>query len=202
MALSCKNTGNGGGTQIAPGVYVDAGKIADVGVLTGEQPNGFKRTIEIGVKLYLDKGLDFQPEINVFGDFKRNSAGQVIGWGGAFPVRDLLSRVAGFNGDIDEQTKKIPDAVLRELLGKDIQTIRYVYDLKEGKLKYTTMMAVFPASTSVEEITKYWNDQRKKGYPKDYNPALVENGAGAGNAAPGTYNTAAQPAAAAVGTGW
>ncbi len=186
--LSCKQ--NNGGEQVAPNVYVQEATIADVGVLTGTTPKGFKNPVEFGIRLFVDaQGLTFQPELLLFGQLKRDEQGAVSDWGGAFPVRDVLIEIAGYDGPIGDDLT-IPDAVLRALLGKKVFYVRYCYgkDPQTGKGKFGYFNQV--AGTKETAIEK-WSKSRAKGYPKDY-VADLDN-------APDAYTTAAPVAAAADG---
>ncbi len=174
MALAVN--GNGTGTKIDRGVFVDSGKIIDVGVLNGVTPEGWEHPIEMGVKLFLEiPGLSFNPEVMVFGNVKRDAEGRVSDWGSAFCVRDLLHNVAGFTGVISDSLD-IPQEALKSLIGKKIQTVRYVYGTKEdGKAKYRTLRNVFAENATQTDITEFWQKQRSKGYPKDYNPESIQS---------------------------
>lgn len=181
MALNTKSGGgNGSGKEVERGVYVDKATIADVGVLTGQIPQGWQRPIGLGIELFLEKpGLDFQPKLRLFGEPKFEN-GVPTGWGSAFPVRDALAKVAGYDGDIGDDLT-IPDAVLLSMIGKEIHYIRFVYGTgDDGKAKYATFREV---DTTEAGIIKKWNRSRQKGYPKDYNPGVLDsNGNGTATA--------------------
>lgn len=176
MAL---NTKSNGGNEVEPGVIVDKATIADVGVLTGTTPQGWQRPIGLGIELFLEKpGLDFQPKLRLFGEPKFEN-GTPTGWGSAFPVRDALLKVAGYDGDIGDDLT-IPEAVLLSMVGKEVHYIRFAYGTgDDGKVKYATFREV---DTTEAGIIKKWKRSRAKGYPKDYNPAAL-GGNGNGHAA-------------------
>jgi len=169
MALECKSNGNGGGKVIADDVSVYSGKIEDVGILNGVQPEGWKEPIEIGIRLFLEQGsLSFQPEIMIYGRVKRNEAGAVVDWGGAFPVRDVINQIGGYDGPIGENLE-LPTAALKQLIGKTVYYVRYKTNRakNDNPSEYynTTFREVAPTEAA---MTEKWKKARSKGYPKDY----------------------------------
>lgn len=185
MALNCKSNGNGGGKLITDDAYLYSGEIEDVGILNGTTPEGWKQPIEIGVKLYLKQGnLSFQPELMIFGSVKRNPDGSVADWGGAFPVRDVINQIAGYDGPIGENLE-LPIPALKQLIGKQVFYVRYKTNRpkEDGTFYNSTYREVAPTEGAMVEK---WKKQVSKGYPKDYfhNPNGTQ-GASAGSSAEG-----------------
>ena len=172
MYLNCDDTNPGGDRQIEPGVFVAQGTIEEVGVLTGDQPPNWTRPIGLGVQLTLVKeGLSFKPEVKVFGDPKLDASGNTVGWGSAFPVRDLLNRIAGYRGVIGSKKDplEIPRPALLKLIGKPVFYLRYAYKIDEStsKMKYACWNRV---SDSADDLARQWIDSRKNGFPKSFTP--------------------------------
>ena len=165
--LTCKSNCSGGGKLITEDAYVYSGKIEDVGILNGVTPEGWKQPIEIGIRLYLEQGsLSFQPELMIFGSVKRDPAGNIEDWGGAFPVRDVLNQIAGYDGPIGHKLE-LPVAALKRLIGQTVHYVRYKSNRskQDGTFQMITYKEV--AATEAAMIDK-WKKQRSKGYPKDY----------------------------------
>ena len=92
MTLSCNNTFPK--RTYGPGVYINEVTVADVQDISGTTLPFLERPVDIGIRLYLDIGREFQPELIIAGNFKRDPAtNEVIGWGGAFVVQEALSRL-------------------------------------------------------------------------------------------------------------
>jgi hypothetical protein len=162
--LTCKSNG---GKLITEHAWLYSGKIEDVGILNGVTPEGWKQPIEIGVRLFLEKGtLTFQPEIMIFGQVKRNTDSTVADWGAAFPVRDLLFHVGGYDGPIGEDLD-IPLSALKRLLGKTVYYVRY--RSTAAKADGTKHVFTYKEVAATEAaMVERWKRQVVKGYPKDY----------------------------------
>ncbi len=174
MSLSCEDH-RSYGTEVEPGVYLDQATILDVSELTDTQPKNFKKPIGLGIGLILEKeGLSFNPELRIFGDPKVDDDGKIIGWGSAFPVKDVLAKIGGYAGNIGvgKNPKKIPDKVLLGLVGKTVVYLRYCYGRSlEGKVRYATWKQV---SSTEADLVRQWRQSRAKGYPRDFDPTLVK----------------------------
>ena len=174
MGLSCEDNRNYG-AGVEPGVYLDQATILDVSELTDTQPKNFKKPIGLGIGLILEKeGLSFNPEIRIYGDPKVDDNGKIVGWGSAFPVKDVLAKVGGYTGNlgVGKNPKKIPDKVLLTLVGKTVVYLRYCYARgSDGKVRYATWKQV---SSTEADLLRQWKQSRSKGFPRDFDPTLVK----------------------------
>jgi hypothetical protein len=178
MTLTCKTNNNSAGKPIGMDANVYSGKIEDVGILNGITPDGWQQPIEVGVKLYLEQGsMKFQPELMVFGSVKRDEAGNVVDWGGAFPVRDVINQVGGYAGPIGENLE-LPQAALKQLIGKTVHYIRYKSNRAKDDGSYYNSTFKELGATEAAVIEK-WKRSRSKGYPKDYYHAAGNGNGGA-----------------------
>ena len=184
MVLTCRVTPNA--ETVTPDAWLYSGKIESVAIMNGVTPDGWQKPIEVGVKLYLEQGnLQFQPEILLSGNVKRNAAGEIEDWGGAFPVRDLLFNVAGYDGPIGEDLE-LPEAALKMLIGKTIHYVRYKSTKMKSDGSDNSVFTYKEVAATKDAMIGRWKKQVGKGYPKDYihSPQAVGSGVPSGAPAP------------------
>lgn len=115
------------------------------------------------------------------GNFKRNGE-EVVGWGGAFPLQNLIERSEMFKA-LSHQEKselleilsigKVPQKFLRFLKGKILHKISFVKGYKEDdptKLAYSTFNQL---GWDREYLIQTFKRGLLKGYPKNYNPDAI-----------------------------
>ena len=119
MGLTVDNST--GGKQVRPGVFIDKCTILSAESTSGSIPQGFSAPIGIGVKLTVKiEGSAFESfNMDILGEPKRDVAGALTSWGGAFVVKNLLNGVGGFNGQIGNDGV-VPQAALDSLVGKQM----------------------------------------------------------------------------------
>ena len=169
----------------APGVYINEATIVKAEDVSGEKLPYLQRPVEMGLKLTLDIGREFQPELIIAGELKHDTAtGEVIGWGSAFVVQEALSRL-GYTGPLTIQNR-IPADVLNGLVGKKLLRLSYVSGVREnGKSRYSDWNQIGTPEDGVEELLARWKRSVRRGYPSNYRPMPVEEpGANGGNGDP------------------
>lgn len=169
--------GGSTGQQIEPGIYINVGKIIGTKDVSGQKPNDYaEQPCEVGLKIRLDIGQSFQPEMSFAGRFKRDEAGRITDWGNATTVKIFLSNM-GVKGALDANNK-IPVEVLQSLLGKEILRLSYVKGVKESdpsKLAYGTWNTVILAGEGQDKVLlDMFKKSLKKGYPKNFHPELLD----------------------------
>ena len=174
MTLSCNNTFPK--RTYGPGVYINEVTVADVQDISGTTLPFLERPVDIGIKLYLDIGREFQPELIIAGNFKRDpSTNEVIGWGGAFVVQEALSRL-GYQGEL-EPNNSISDKVLLAIVGKRFLRLSYISGMREGgKPRYSDWNHIATVEEGPEDLLSRWKHSLSKGYPKKYCPDLLVQG--------------------------
>jgi hypothetical protein len=174
MTLTCdgKYTPN----KYGVGVIIRKVTVADVADVSGQTAPFLERPWDIGIKLYLEVGRDFQPELTIAGSFKRDSiTGEIVGWGSAFVVQEALQRF-GYSGSLQEGNH-IPQSVLEGLIGKEFYRLSYVSGRKEnGKVKYTDWNQIATLQEGPEDLAGRFRKSLTRGYPKNYQPEVVLDG--------------------------
>jgi hypothetical protein len=156
------------------GVYISTVKIVAVEDVSGKEIPFRDRPYDIGLRFTLDVGRDFQPEMLIAGNFKRDpSTGEVTGWGSAFVVQESLIRL-GYRGDLDPGNR-IPPVFLEGLPGMSFVRLSYVSGTKQdGRVKYTDWPQIATVEEGAESLANRFRKSLTKGYPKNYRPQAVE----------------------------
>lgn len=171
MTLSCANPFK---TSYGPGILISQVKIIDVEDISGEQLPFLERPVDIGIRLFLDIGRDFNPELIIAGNFDRDAHTDMVrGWGSAFPVQQALTKL-GYQGPLTKGNK-IPANVLQSIIDKSFYRLSYVSGLKDSnKLRYSDFNIIGSIEEGPEVLAKRFQKSVLKGYPKNYHPELLE----------------------------
>ena len=181
MTLSCENQWKK--RTYGPGIYVNEVTIAEAQDVSGSSLPFMAMPVDIGIKLVLEIGRDFQPEMTIAGNFKRDLAtGEIIGWGGAFVVQEALSRL-GFTGTLD-RNNRIPPEIVAGLVGKKFLKLSYVSGLSRTNAKrYSAWNLIGTPEEGAESLVARFKKSLTRGYPKNYRPELLDEPVRAGSAA-------------------
>jgi hypothetical protein len=167
MKLSTNSKGSG---ALSPdGIVISPATIARIEDISGDQLSFMSEPCELGIKAVLEVGQSFQPELTIFGQFKRDGEGKVIGWGSAFKVGNFF-KALGINGDLDpEDNPIIPAAWLEEALGKTFLRLSYTAGKRDdGRFKYYDWNEIGSISDGEEKLMASFRKSLAKGYPKNY----------------------------------
>lgn len=179
MGLSTESTGNGGG-PLQP-YYIEKVRISKVQDFSGEYFDWMQKQYDapdIAIKAFLNIGRDFEPELDIFGNFSKDEEGRVEGWGGAFKVAEFLKKALGRDVELTDDNR-IPTAILEELQGKEILYLRYAYKKdQEGKVKFSTYGRIESAEGDLEEkkeqLFATFDNDVTEGWVKNYRPEVLE----------------------------
>ncbi|MFZ4622375.1 MAG: hypothetical protein ACOYNS_17565 [Bacteroidota bacterium] len=156
------------------GVFVNEASIYAIEDVSGTTPHPLTNPVDIGVRLTLDIGRDFQPEMLIAGNFKKNEIGEIIGWGSAFPVQEFFSKL-GYKGTLNPDNT-IPEEALEEVLEKKFLRLSYVSGSKNnGKAHYSDWNIVTSIDDGAESLAKRFHSSVAKGYPKNYRPDALDD---------------------------
>ena len=148
----------------------------------------FSYADDLAIELKLDIGQSWFADLWIGGRMQWESgpSGKIaIGFGGAFKVEELFSKLGIYFGsdgipEIDQHKPFIPAIALEAIQGKEIIRLRYLYARIKGDLKYgsyTRVDALRPGETEVEALQRLENtflQEVDKGWPRDYHPELLD----------------------------
>ena len=161
MTLSCDKP-----SQIPDlplGVYINEATIVSVEDVSGTTPAFMSRAVDIGLKLTLEVGRDFQPQMLIAGNFRRDiKTSEVVAWGSACVVQDALLRF-GYTGPLDPGNK-IPAKALQDLVGVSFLRLSYVSGTKQtGKARYSDWTTIGSITDGAEDFLARWKHSRSGG---------------------------------------
>jgi hypothetical protein len=173
MTLSCESRFQK--RTYGPGIYINDATIVDCQDISGQVLPFLEHPLDIGFKLFLDIGRDFQPELLIGGNFKKDQAsGEVIGWGSGFLVQEALAVLTGYNGTLEEGNK-IPVGVLETLIGKRFWKLSYVSGHKaNGRIRYTDWNQIASLEEGPDVLLAKFKRSLAKGYPRNYAPQILD----------------------------
>lgn len=172
MTLSCSKPWSN--KTYGPGIFVSEATVIAAKDESGQLQSFLNRTFDSAIRLTVDIGREFFPEILIAGDFKRNTdTNEIIGWGGAFVVQEALSRL-GYTGDLVEGNT-IPPDVIESLVGKPFYRLSYISGVKDGgKLRYSDWNQIAALEEGAESLASRFKRSLTKGYPRNYHPDIMD----------------------------
>ena len=172
MTLSCDRPF--AANNYGKGIFINLVKIATAVDISKMQLPFLEQPIDIGIKLLLDIGRDFQPELIIAGNFERNAITEEIqGWKSAFVVQDAMYRL-GYSGNLTVDNR-VPQAALDALKGHQFYRLSYVSGTKDnGKLRYSDWNNIASVGDGPDSLAKRFQKSLLKGYPKNYRPELLD----------------------------
>ena len=172
MTLTCDRPY--GSNSYGKGIFINLVKIVEVEDVSGTTLPFLQDPVDIGIKLKLDIGRDFQPDLYIAGSFERaQGTDEVIGWKSGFVVQDALFRL-GYTGTLSPNNS-IPQHVLPTLVGKQFYRLSYVSRVKNGgKPGYSDWNMIASVDEGPQSLAARFQKSLQKGYPKNYHPELLD----------------------------
>jgi len=176
-----RNSGNGIGIK---GAVASTAKIASVKDLSGTEHPRLKKTYELYLVCNIEVGRDFQPEFEVFGDFKRNAQGEIEKAGSAFKVGEFFAnaRKAGEKGAkglelVVDSNDRIPKDLLDALVGRSFSYVRYVKGQKpNGKPRWVNWDLTGEPGKDQETLNYFQEKVRKDKYLREnWTPDVIKD---------------------------
>ena len=122
------NSGSGGGAK--SNIFVDKAKIASIQIKYGVQEDWQTYSDDISIHLTLDIGKDFQPNMYIGGNFKKDEmSGEVVGWSTAFKVKlffDAIGMPIKLDKGMQPQSSRLPADAEQVITGKEFLRLTYV----------------------------------------------------------------------------
>jgi hypothetical protein len=158
------------------GILVQEVTILAIEDISGTQPMFLKKPCEIGIKVKLDIGKEFQPDFYVTGAFKRDDHDVIQDWGGAFKIRDFFNRLAMpcdmVADNADQPTRyEFPFEFVNGAVGKRFLKLSYVSGKKaNGKTRFADWTEIGSVEETPEDLIKRFKANVAKGFPSNYTP--------------------------------
>ena len=122
------NSGSGGGAK--SNIFVDKAKIASIQIKYGVQEDWQTYSDDISIHLTLDIGKDFQPNMYIGGNYKKDEmSGEIVGWSTAFKVKlffDAIGMPIKLDKGMQPQSSRLPADAEQVITGKEFLRLTYV----------------------------------------------------------------------------
>ena len=122
------NSGSGGGAK--SNIFVDKAKIASNQIKYGVQEDWQTYSDDISIHLTLDIGKDFQPNMYIGGNYKKDEmSGEIVGWSTAFKVKlffDAIGMPIKLDKGMQPQSSRLPADAEQVITGKEFLRLTYV----------------------------------------------------------------------------
>lgn len=162
------------GSTGAKDIYINKVKIISAEDISNQEI--FGQRFDMAIETVLDIGKDFFPVFTLYGNFKRDADVGITSWGTAFRIKNFFSKLGVRSNRgcfTDELT--IPQEWLTEIIGKEFYKLSYVSGTKEeGGLKYSNWSEI-STNTPEELKSRFLKSFTEKGYPKNYQPDLINS---------------------------
>jgi len=155
------------------GIYVNLVTVIKAEDISGQTLTFLNNPVDIGIKLTIDVGKEFTPEMFIFGNFEYDMlTGDIIGWGSAFVVQEVFKKL-GVQGHLTKDNT-IPESALAQLVGKQFYRLSYVSGAKDnGQLKYSDWNIIASLVEGAAFLASKFQKSLTRGYPKNYKPQLL-----------------------------
>ncbi len=122
------NSGSGGGAK--SNIFVDKAKIASIQIKYGVKEDWQTYSDDISIHLTLDIGKDFQPNMYIGGNYKKDEmSGEIVGWSTAFKVKlffDAIGMPIKLDKGMQPQSSRLPADAEQVITGKEFLRLTYV----------------------------------------------------------------------------
>ena len=121
---------NSGSSGTKSNIFVDKAKIATVQIKYGVKEDWQTYSDDISIHLTLDIGKDFQPNMYIGGNYKKDEvSGEIVGWSTAFKVKlffDALGMPIKLDKGMQPQSSRLPADAEQVITGKEFLRLTYV----------------------------------------------------------------------------
>ena len=122
------NSGSGGGAK--SNIFVDKAKIASIQIKYGVKEDWQTYSDDISIHLTLDIGKDFQPNMYIGGNYKKDEmSGEIVGWSTAFKVKlffDAIGMPIKLDKGMQPQSSRLPADAEQVITGKEFLRLTYI----------------------------------------------------------------------------
>ncbi len=159
------------------GIFVDTVKIVDAEINYRVMEKWQKMPDDISLKLTLDIGKDFQPEMYIGGQFREDKvSGNVISWGTATKVKILLDNI-GLGVACDKNapagSQKLPDDIKDRMIGQEFLRLMYrsTRTKQDGNYRIKEWQETgMVGPGNAQKLRNKFAEAVSNSWVKDYNP--------------------------------
>lgn len=162
------------GSKSKDNIFVDKVKIAKAEIKYGVKEDWQTYSDDISVHLTLDIGRDFQPNMYIGGNYKKDDvSGDIVGWSTAFKVKmffDSIGLPIMLDKGKNPQSSRLPADAEQRLIGKDFLRLTYVSTKtkRDGGALWKDWQETRNPNYEVSKFKAEFKDSVGKNYVKDY----------------------------------
>ncbi len=166
------NSGSGGGAK--SNIFVDKVKIASIEIKYGVKEDWQTYSDDISIHMTLDIGKDFQPNMYIGGNYKKDEvSGEIIGWSTAFKVKmffDSIGMPIKLDKGKNPSSSRLPADAEQRLLGKEFSRLTYMSTKtkKDGNPLWKDWQETRTPSYDQNKFKEEFKNAVSKGYVKDF----------------------------------
>ena len=170
---------NSGSSGTKSNIFVDKAKIATVQIKYGVKEDWQTYSDDISIHLTLDIGKDFQPNMYIGGNYKKDDvSGEIVGWSTSFKVKlffDAVGMPIKLDKGMQPQSSRLPADAEQLLVGKELLRLTYISTKtkKDGNPLWKDWQEVRNASYDHNKFKNEFKEAVSKNYIKDF--ASVDN---------------------------
>tara|TARA_R100001594_G_scaffold148704_1_gene204521 strand:+ start:649 stop:1230 length:582 start_codon:yes stop_codon:yes gene_type:complete len=162
-----------GGTK--DNIFVDNVTIASAQIKYGVKEDWQTYSDDISIHLTLDIGRDFQPNMYIGGNYKKDDVdGSIVGWSTAFKVKMFFDSI-GMPIKLDKgkspQSSRLPADAEQRLIGKRFSRLTYISTKtkRDGGQLWKDWQETRAADYESNKFKTEFKESVSKGYVKDFN---------------------------------
>lgn len=167
-------SGSSSGSKSKDNLFVDKVKIAKAEIKYGVKEDWQTYSDDISVHLTLDIGRDFQPNMYIGGNYKKDDvSGEIVGWSTAFKVKMFFDSI-GLPIMLDKgkspQSSKLPADAEQRLIGKEFLRLTYISTKtkRDGGQLWKDWQETRMPNYEVSKFKAEFKDSVGKNYVKDF----------------------------------
>ncbi|MBU46192.1 MAG: hypothetical protein CMD28_02075 [Flavobacteriales bacterium] len=167
-------SGSSSGSKSKDNLFVDKVKIAKAEIKYGVKEDWQTYSDDISVHLTLDIGRDFQPNMYIGGNYKKDDvSGEIVGWSTAFKVKMFFDSI-GLPIMLDKgkspQSSKLPADAEQRLIGKEFLRLTYISTKtkRDGGQLWKDWQETRMPNYEVNKFKAEFKDSVGKNYVKDF----------------------------------
>lgn len=127
-----QSTNTGDSTNyLGENIFYNEGVITKARDDSDTSDNKFDNDLAIYLEMKVEN-LENPKIVTITGDFKKDAAGQITDWGGAFKIQKLIQACGISNGTLNEKYR-VDKSIIEEMVGKKVSYLQY--KKKDGKWK-------------------------------------------------------------------
>ena len=167
-------SGSSSGSGNKDNIFVDKVRIATAEIKYGVKEEWQTYSDDISIHLTLDIGKDFQPNMYIGGNYKKDEvSGEIVGWSTAFKVKmffDSIGMPIMLDKGKNPQSSRLPADAQQRLLEKQFLRLTYISTKtkRDGGQLWKDWQETRNPNYNTKDFKADFKEAVSKGYVKDF----------------------------------